>query len=348
MTVILHRYVLRELLLAFLFIFVVVTLVVFFAYLFQSFRSFQGMGSDFMLRTAPVLLLYVVPYTLLIALVAATTLCYGRLSSDNEIDAMRVSGVHVGRVVIPAVLVGLVVSGASLYLHRDLVPYSMSEQRRMQKEGVLHLLKAPPPGAQTIWIGENALSYKDYVGGAFRNLDVLVFDKGIRKAKYSALEATIEVRPDGVPMLKMPKGTITYYQADRLNELSVEDYTQVLDVKLNLEANRPKYVKTDELYEFYGGDRKFEAMTEFHVRHAKALYPLVLAVMAALVGVFVRKASKLAGLGASLPPVVLYFVLSIAFERLGTQGRIPPAVAAYTPCVLMGVLDCVLFVRVRK
>lgn len=345
---ILHRYVLRELAPAFLCIFIVVTLVVFFAYMFQSFRSFQGLGGDFMIRTAPVLLLYVVPYTLLIALVAATTLCYGRLSSDNEIDAMRVSGVHVGRVVIPAALVGLVISGVSLYLNRDLVPYSMSEQRKMQKEAVLHLLKAPPPGAQTIWVGFFGLSYSDYISGVFRNLDVYAFEKESLKAKYSAREATIHVRPDGVPVLKMPKGTITYFQADRVTDVSVEDYTQVLDVKISIEANRPKYVKTDELREFYGGERKFEAMTEFHLRHAKALYPLVLAIMAALVGVFVRKASKLAGLGASLPPVVLYFVLSIAFERLGTQGRIPPAVAAYAPCVLMGVLDFALFVRVRK
>lgn len=345
---ILHRYVLRELSASFAFIFVVVTLVVFFAYMFQSFRSFQGLGGAFMLRTAPVLLLYVVPYTLLIALVAATTLCYGRLSSDNEIDAMRVSGVHVGRVMVPAALVGLVLSGASLYLHRDLVPYSMSEQRKIQKEGVLQLLKAPPPGTQSLWVGDIGLSYQDYVRGAFRNLDVVVLEQGVRKAKYSAMEATIEVRPDGVPVLKMPRGTITYYQADRVSELSVEDYVQVLDVRISLEANRPKYVRTEELNEFYGSDRKFEAMTEFHVRHARALYPLVLSVMAALVGVFVRKASKLAGLGASLPPVVLYFVLSIAFERLGAQGRIPPAVAAYTPCVLMGVLDFVLFAWVRK
>ena len=61
-------------------------------------------------------------YSLPVAALFATTMVYGRLSADNEVTACRASGISFVALTLPAVLLGLVVAAASLYLLCFTVP----------------------------------------------------------------------------------------------------------------------------------------------------------------------------------------------------------------------------------
>ena len=61
-------------------------------------------------------------YSLPVAALFATTMVYGRLSADNEVTACRASGVSFAALTLPALLLGFVVAGASLYLLCFTVP----------------------------------------------------------------------------------------------------------------------------------------------------------------------------------------------------------------------------------
>jgi lipopolysaccharide export system permease protein len=72
----------------------------------------------------PLLLPSLLPYTVPTATLFATCVVYSRLAADNEILALKASGVHIIQVVWPALLLGAAASAATLWISLDLIPYS--------------------------------------------------------------------------------------------------------------------------------------------------------------------------------------------------------------------------------
>ena len=77
----------------------------------------------------PVLLGYTLPIACLISVIIA----FSRLSSDNEILALRASGVFLGRLLMPLITFGVVLSLLSFYVNSQVVPYTHHKQRTMLK-----------------------------------------------------------------------------------------------------------------------------------------------------------------------------------------------------------------------
>jgi lipopolysaccharide export LptBFGC system permease protein LptF len=72
-------------------------------------------------------------YSLPVAALFATTVVYGRMSADNEITACRASGMSSVWLTLPAIVLGLLVASASLYLLMFTVPNAT-----MKGEGVVY------------------------------------------------------------------------------------------------------------------------------------------------------------------------------------------------------------------
>jgi len=85
--------------------------------------------SQVFLLLIPVLLGYTIPIACLISVVLA----FSRFSADNEIMAMRASGVHLNRLLIPLCIVGLTISLFSLILNDRIIPFAHHEQRKLLK-----------------------------------------------------------------------------------------------------------------------------------------------------------------------------------------------------------------------
>ena len=65
---------------------------------------------------------YVLSFSLPMAILAATLLVFGRMSADNEITAMRASGIGLGRVAAPVILLAVTMSAACFYINASLTP----------------------------------------------------------------------------------------------------------------------------------------------------------------------------------------------------------------------------------
>src|SRR3954451_12846995 len=69
--------------------------------------SQQGLGPGQIMAAIPLLIPSTLPYTIPATTLFAVCVVYGRLASDNEILAIKASGIHLSRVVMPALLLGL-------------------------------------------------------------------------------------------------------------------------------------------------------------------------------------------------------------------------------------------------
>jgi lipopolysaccharide export system permease protein len=86
--------------------------------------SQQGLNPAQILMIIPLLIPSTLPYTIPATTLFATCVVYGRLAHDNEILAIRAAGVHLLKVVWPAVLLGLVMSCTTMGLYYRLIPYT--------------------------------------------------------------------------------------------------------------------------------------------------------------------------------------------------------------------------------
>ncbi|UCH12381.1 MAG: LptF/LptG family permease, partial [Candidatus Omnitrophota bacterium] len=80
------------------------------------------------------LLPYLLSYTIPMAMLTACLLAFGRLASDNEITAMRASGISLFRISLPAIVVSLIISLGLIPLNNRLIPKARFVSRRILKE----------------------------------------------------------------------------------------------------------------------------------------------------------------------------------------------------------------------
>src|SRR5690242_11335130 len=93
--------------------------------------SQQGLGPTQILAAIPLLIPSTLPYTIPATTLFAACVVYGRLSADNEVLAIKASGVNVLNVVKPGVILGLVMSLVTLGLYYRIIPYTHHLLRAM-------------------------------------------------------------------------------------------------------------------------------------------------------------------------------------------------------------------------
>src|SRR5437868_1112336 len=91
----------------------------------------QGLGPTQILAAIPLLIPSTLPYTIPATTLFATCVVYGRLSADNEILAIKGSGVNLIHVVKPGVILGLAMSAATMGLYYRTIPYTHHLLRSM-------------------------------------------------------------------------------------------------------------------------------------------------------------------------------------------------------------------------
>ena len=129
-------YVLREFSKTFVLSGLVVMIVLFISFSFKEVMSQQGLDFASVFSIFPLLIGKVLPYGLPFAVVCACTLSYGRLSGDNEISAMRCSGVHIMYIIMPILLVAMVASLITFEIN-DLLSPMLKQQTSDMKQRIL-------------------------------------------------------------------------------------------------------------------------------------------------------------------------------------------------------------------
>lgn len=100
----------------------------------------QGLGLSEVGATVANLMPIMCTYAFPLAVLFATTLVYGRLASDNELVAMRAGGISHRQVATPAIALGFLIFGLSLYMLCFVVPASTLRFERVLYTNVARIL----------------------------------------------------------------------------------------------------------------------------------------------------------------------------------------------------------------
>jgi lipopolysaccharide export LptBFGC system permease protein LptF len=170
----LHRYVFRELLRVFILAAVALTLILSLGSILQPIQEY-GVGP----RQVVYLMGYFLPITLTFVLPMAAlfagALVYGRLASDNELDACRASGISLPAMTYPGMALAIIVAIANLLLSFYVMPVFVHRAEKSFKADAKQILfrniqrrryyELPPDGRYLIY-ADRANMHNDTLQGA--------------------------------------------------------------------------------------------------------------------------------------------------------------------------------------
>lgn len=176
------RYIVRQVLVTTVFAVVILSMVLVLGTLFKVARPMlvEDKASIFLvlkvlLSVMPSTLMFTLPWGFLVAIM----LVFSRLSADNEIVSLRLSGLSHLRIAAPALLLGAILSALSFYLNASVAPNS----KAAQKDILYNTIQRDPgallePGIVQSRMKEGQIYVEDREGSNLNDFHFLKFSSG--------------------------------------------------------------------------------------------------------------------------------------------------------------------------
>ena len=354
MTKILDRYIFHEMLAAFTIGAVTFTFVLLMNKILRLVELIVNKGVPFTVVFR--LFLYILPYSLVVTIPMATLLgclaAYGRMAADNEITAMKMTGLSLYRLVVPALAFGITAYLLTTYITISLLPFS----NRAFKSLVYQITRL----RATLGIQEGVFN-ADFEGltlyvhkldaetGTMRGVFIVDSREPKEQRVVIAREGRLFSDPEGLRIfLKLHDGSTHEAPADspgRYRVLNFAAYDLALEMgrMLSDPIDRPLGEQELTIAELRERAARLRAdgknyrppLVEMHKKVAIPVACLLFGLVGPPLGIRVRRGGRAASLVISIGFALGYYVLIVAGEGLGTRGYLPPAWAMWLPNAIL-------------
>ena len=305
----------------------------------------------------------VLVFSIPLATLAGIIIGFSRMGSDSEIVAMRAAGVGSWTMIWPALVVGLVLSGATTYLHLKEAPRAARDLARIALQGALAKLDSPvePRTFRTL------PRYVIYVRDGDKALGtwgrVFIFaqeaDGGdkVFTARSGRIDSSGEVSElvlSDVLASTFPgkEQTDRQYVVERFQQLRFSINTGRAEIIQRLNQRDPNADAMDwsELHERADSDnvvQQREALRIMNRRAALAAAPFVFSLVAVALGLRVRRGGRSVGVLLTLLVVIVYYLMSLLGESLARVGTVSPYIGPWLATVFIIAFSLILLLFKR-
>ena len=221
----LSRYIIKELFLPFIFSLLIIVFLLFTNFLLRAIDRFLGKGIDVwtILEYLVLNLAWIIALAVPMAVLIAALMTFGRLSEDNEITAMRTSGISFLTIIRPALFFGLIVGGTLVYFNNFVLPH-MNHRARILSGDIYR--KRPGLSIEPGYFVEDIPNYSLIIGGQDNEMmqDVRIFSKDNKETQTTifAKQGKLSTIDDAI--------VLTLYDGE-IHELDLLDYGNFRRIK---------------------------------------------------------------------------------------------------------------------
>lgn len=357
---ILRNYVLKEFLGAFLISIFVLTFVMILGNLIKIAELIIAKGVSLMV--AGKLFLYLIPFLFSFILPVATLcgvlLSIGRLSCDNELIAIRSSGINLFRLILPILIIGLTLSLFSVILNNQIIPVSHLKSRQTLIEmGSENPTAALEPGTFITAYDKFIFFIYHIDGNKFSNIRIYEPQGENRPPRtIIAKKGEFIILPEKkILKLKLMDGTsdeINPSAPENFYKLNFKTYFMNIDFKKN-ERKVDKKAKDMTLPELRQQMLNFKKngidispiLTEIYKRTTLAFSCLIFVILGVPFAIITRRREKAINFGFAFMIVVCYYLMLIGCEALAIEGKLPPGVAMSIPNIVFGAIGVTMLYK---
>ncbi|MFH1457990.1 MAG: LptF/LptG family permease [Candidatus Omnitrophota bacterium] len=305
---------------------------------------------------------YIVTYALPISVLIAVLMALGRLSGDNEIIAIRASGINFFRLILPLLVMGAILSLSLVIFNDRAASYAHYVYRKTLME--IGIKRPAAAFEEGVFIN----SFQDYI------LFIYHVDQKKNKLNNIRIYQPQENKPTRTIVAKSgefitdpEKGTVKLKLMDGssdepdpnnpINFYKLNFKTYFMNLNLSQARDKDKLGKKPKdmnLQELSNEIKKLKAegieatplMTEINEKIALAFSTLVFILLGSSLAVITRRREKSINIGLAVLVIAVYYPLFIACEALAIEGYVHPTVAMWIPNVLFTLIAAFLTLKV--
>lgn len=360
----LQKYVLIEFIVPCLFSLIGLTLVLLLGNLVQltDLVVTKGVPLHQVLKLFFLLLPYLLSFSLPMAILVGTLLAFGRLTADNEIIAMRASGISLVRLASPILAFGLMLSLVSLYLNDQILPKSHLASRKL-----LVQIGTKNPTAY-LEAGTFIRAFEGYIlfiyeirGNELFNIRIYQPQEGKPTRTLVARKGELLFIPGhNIVKLKLTDGTSDEpnpRDPTNIYKLKFETYSLTLNLSEQSQKDRiqkkPKDMSLAQLRQEIDSLKKegvnpSPLSAEFHKKIALAFANFFLILVGFPLAIIAHRGERSIGFAIAIAVLTFYYVSMVLGEALVIHQLMPAVIAIWAPNVTVGALGMVLIGRLVK
>ena len=269
---------------------------------------------------------------------------FGRLAGDNELTAMRTSGIALNRIARPALFTGLVLVLIAFLVNDFIAPESQHKSQTVFREIAYHSSQPiiqpdqfvrTEDGQHSIFVGS-----MDPQTGLMHSVQIYSLGSGFFPETLTAATARqingILVLYDGVETMYGTNGLVTHQQHFDSLEFPLADASLLFEGPRGpFEMNSRDLSREIKALKSSGEDvRQFEM--DLQQKYAMPVACLISVLIALPLGFRFGKRGRGVAAGAALLVLLGYWLIMAATNALGKNGAIPAPLAAWIPNLVMG------------
>lgn len=325
----------------------------------------------------PGVLIFSIP----LATLAGIIVGYSRMGSDSEIVAMRAAGVGSWTMIWPALLIGLIFTGATAYLHLQEAPEAARDLERIALQGALAKLDSPVEPRTFSTLPRYVIYVRDgdkqkgtwgrvFIFGQRSDHTTEVFTA--RSGRIDSSGEQSELVLSDVLSAKFPNSNSDdqptdpqqpadpigvsngqkSYVVERSDQLRFSINTGRADImqRLNqrdINADSMEWSDLRERVTSGSPAEQKEAVRILNRRIALSVAPLFFALLAGALGLRIRRGGRSVGVLLALVVVIIYYLMSLLGESLARVGTVSPYIGPWLATVFVFALS-LLFLFIKR
>lgn len=305
----------------------------------------------------------VLTFSIPLATLAGIIIGFSRMGSDSEIVAMRAAGIGSWTMIWPILLIGVMFTCATTYIHLKEVPEAARDLERIALQGALAKLDSPvDPGTfstlprYVIYVRDG-----DKVRGAWGRVFIFSQQSDRTTEIFTARSGRIDSSGDQSELVltdvlatKFPTSHDASQNADvvaaepsnskdqnqksyvveRSDQLRISINTGRADIAQRLSerdtnADSMEWSELRDRAAFGSTAHQKEAVRILNRRAALSAAPFVFALVAAALGLRIRRGGRSVGVLLTLVVVIVYYLISLLGESLSRVGTVSPYVGPW-------------------
>ena len=309
-----------------------------------------------LLFSMPFFLTFVIPMANMMAIL----LTFLRLSSDNEITALKTGGVSPYRMLPPVLLFSLITFGISLVMSIYWMPLGKMAIKELTLQVLSSHLDIGLKERTFIESFNDVMLYVNKIDVKDKSMiDVFIEDKreGDIVSTVIAPKGKLFSDPDNLVFhMRLYQGLINQVDLKKRtsNTISFETYDLRLDLKKTMETQdvrkRRSEMGLDELMQALrnspdNSKRYYKILVELHKKFSIPFACLSLGLLAVPLGIQSKSSKKSSGLVLGLVYFLLFYLIMSLGQVFGEDGSYPPAIGIWLPNVIMGAMGIFLMQR---
>ena len=319
----------------------------------------QGVGGAFifwfMLSVLPSFLIYTLPVSFLIGVLAAFT----RLSSDSEITAMKAAGLSLYNLARPVLVFALMVYAATLAVTLYLFPWGNLNLKSLVFEASKERFISGLEEKTFYDKFKGIVLYVDKINLKSGEMDGIFISETGEKEELNIFFASKGLFSPATERhtvyLRLQDGTI-HRKAEKDETYHIAGF-QAYTLELGL-AGQPGAAENRKNRELSGGElrqkiKDAEARGEdssayvidLHKRFALPASVFVFGLIGVPLGLQRIRAARFTGFSVAIGVVLIYYVLSPAFEAIGENGPLHPILAVWASDIVFMAAGLFIFAR---